>query len=60
MGIAVDAVVLQRVGGIEHPLDRLGPVSLLAFLDVIASEAQVIEDTVSVGPLPKQVIVFKK
>src|ERR1700738_787100 len=60
MGIAVDAVVLQRVGGIEHPLDRLGPVSFLAFLDVIASKTQVIEDAVGVGPLSKQVIVLKK
>ena len=25
MGVAVDAVVLQRMRRVEHPLDRLGP-----------------------------------
>ena len=53
MGVAVDAVVLERMCGIEHALDRLRPVSLFAFLDIVARETQVIEYPVSIGPLPK-------
>ena len=44
MGVAVDALVLQRVRGVEHPLDRLEPVLLLALGDIVAGKVEIVED----------------
>ena len=60
VGVAVDAVVLQRMRGVEHPLDRLQPVLFLALGDVVAGKAQIVEDAVGIGPLPEQVIVLEE
>ncbi len=53
VGVAVDTVILQRMRGVEHALHRLRPVPFLAFLHVIARKAQIIQNAVGVGPLPK-------
>jgi len=42
--VAVDAVVTQRVAGIEYLLDFLDTVALLAFGDVVARENEVVND----------------
>src|SRR5579884_1719351 len=60
VGIAVDAVIAQGMGGVEHLLDRLDPVTLLAFCNVIARKAQIVEDPVGIGPLPEQIIVLEE
>src|SRR5215471_21543599 len=60
MRVAVDAMVLQRVSGVEHPLNRLHTMPLFAFLDIVACEAQVIENPVRIGPLPKEIIVLEE
>src|SRR6516164_4242100 len=59
MGVAIDAVVLQRVSGVQHPLDCFGSVPLLAFLDIVACETEIVEDPVRIGPLSKQIIVLE-
>ena len=60
VGVAVDAVILERVRRVEHPFDRLDPVPLLAFRHIVAGKAQIIEDPVGVGPLPEQVVVLEE
>ena len=60
MGVAVDAVILQRMRGVENALDRLGPVPFLAFGDIIAGKAQIVEDAVGIGPLPEQIVVLEE
>ena len=60
MRVAVDAVLLQGMGRIEHPLDGFQPVALLAFGDVVAGKTQVIEDPVGIGPLPEQIVVLEE
>src|SRR6516225_317272 len=46
--------------GIQNALDRFNAVSLLAFGDIVTRKAQIIKNTVCVGPLPKQIIVLEK
>ena len=60
MRVAVDAVFLQRVRRVEHPLDRLEPVFLLALGDVVAGEGEIIENAAGIGPLPEQVVVLEE
>ena len=60
MGIAVDAVLLQGMRGIEDTLDRVEPVLLFAFRHIVAGEAEIIEDAARIGPLPEQVVVLEE
>ena len=60
VGVAIDTMILQRMRGVQHALHRFRPVPFLAFLHVVACEAQIIEDAVGVRPLPKQIIVLEE
>ena len=59
-GIAVDALAHQRVGGVEHVLDRLMPVALFAAGDVALGEVEIVEDALRIGPLPEQIVVLEE
>ena len=58
--IAVHAVAHQRVGGVEHALDRGRAVALLALRDVVSGEFQIVQDAVGVGPLLEQIVVLEE
>src|SRR6266581_172898 len=60
MGVAVDAVLLQGMRGVEDSLDRFQPVLLFALRHIIAGEAEIIEDPALIGPLPEQVVVLEE
>src|SRR5438067_12600796 len=48
------------MGGVEYSLDRLCAMPFFALLHIISGEAQVVENAISVGPLPKQIVVLEK
>ena len=58
--IAADALVHQRVGGIEHALDRLLAVALLALGHVGLGEGQIVDDVVGLGPELELVVVLEE
>src|SRR5690625_3851121 len=58
--IAVDPVIHQCVRRIEQPLYRPAAVAFLAARDVALGKFQVIEDGLSVGPLPEEMVVAKE
>ena len=58
--IAVDAVVHQRVRGIEQALDRQAAVALLAFRDVAFREVEILQDAVGIRPLLEQIVVLEE
>ena len=58
--VAVDAVLHQRMAGIEHLFDFGHAVALLAFHHVAAREHQIVENRVRLRELTKQVIALEK
>ena len=48
------------MGGVEHALDGIDPVPLLALGDIVSGKAQIIKYPVGVGPLSEQIIVLEK
>src|SRR3546814_19575355 len=59
-GIAVNALVHQRMRAVEQPLDRVMAVTLLAVHDIALGEFQIIQNAVGVGPLLEQIIVLEE
>ena len=60
MAVTAHTVVLQRMAGIEHFLDRGDAMALFAAHHVLAREDHVIDDRVGVGPLAKQVVALEE
>jgi len=60
VGIAVDAVIAQRVRRIDDALDRVAAIALLAFRRVVAREGEIVEDALGIGPLPEEVVVLEE
>ena len=58
--IAVDAVVHQRVAGVEQFLHFVDTIALFTLGNVFAGEDQVIDDRAGVGPAAKQIVIFKE
>ncbi len=58
--VAVDAVVGQRVAGVEVLLDLGQAVALLAFGDVVLGVDEVVDDRRRVGPHAKQVVALEE
>src|SRR5690606_5679473 len=59
-GIAVDAVALQRMGGVDQTLDIFKSVALLALGDVAFCEGEIVGDARSVGPLLEDIVVLEE
>jgi hypothetical protein len=57
--IAVDAVVHQRVAGVEQFLHFVDAIALFALGDVFTGEDQIVDDRAGVGPAAKQIVIFK-
>ena len=58
--VAVDAVVHQRMAGVEQVLDRPDAVALLAFADVVPRVDQVVDDRRRIGPHLEQVVALEE
>ncbi len=58
--VAVDAVVHQRMAGVEQVLDGVNPVAVFAFADVLLGEHQVVNDRAGVGPAAEQVVALEE
>ncbi|MNO80347.1 hypothetical protein D3C76_715540 [compost metagenome] len=58
--VAVDAVVHQRVAGVQQVFHRVDAVALLALHDVLLGEHQVIDDRTGVGPGAEQVVALEE
>ena len=58
--VAIDPVVRQRMAGIQHGLDRVDAVAVLAGHDVLAREHQVVQHAVGVGPLAEQIVALEE
>src|SRR3546814_6187508 len=58
--IAVDALVHQRMGGVQHPFDRQLAVAFLALGDVALGEFQIVENALRVGPLLEDIIILEE
>ncbi len=58
--VAVDAVVLQRMAAVEHVLDLLHAVLLLALGDVVPGVDQVVDDRRGIGPEAEQVVALEE
>ncbi len=58
--VAMHAVVHQRMGAVQHPLDRRLAVSLLAIGDVALGEFEVVEDAPGIRPLLEQPVVLEE
>ena len=58
--IAVDAVVHQRVAGVEQFLYFVDAIALFALGDVLTGKDQIVDDRAGVGPAAKQIVIFKK
>ena len=58
--VAVDAVVGQRVAGVEQGLDRVEAVPLLALGDVVLGIDQVVDDRRRIGPHAEQVVALEE
>ncbi|MCC2633413.1 MAG: hypothetical protein K0S48_1299 [Ramlibacter sp.] len=58
--IAVDAVVHQRVAGVQRLLHRLDAVALLAFGDVALGIDQVVDDRAGIRPHAEQVVPLEE
>jgi len=48
------------MGGVEHRLDLVAAVTLLAGGDVFLGEGEVVHDAFGIGPLPEQVVVLEE
>lgn len=57
--IAVDAVVHQRVAGVEQFLYFVDAIALFALGDVLTGKDQIVDDRAGVGPAAKQIVIFK-
>jgi hypothetical protein len=58
--VAIDAVIHQRMAGIEQQLDFLITMALLALGDVGAGKDQIVDDGIGAGPGAKQVIALEE
>ena len=58
--VAIDAVVHQRMTGIQHFFHFIHTVALFALHDVVLGEYQVIDDRTGVGPGAEQVVALEE
>ncbi len=58
--VAIDAVIAQRVAGVEHLLYFFDAVALFALAQVLLREYEVIDDRSRVGPRAIQVVVLEE
>ncbi|MCY1344260.1 hypothetical protein D9M69_302920 [compost metagenome] len=58
--VAVDAVVHQGMAGVQQVLHRVDAVALLALVDVLLGEYQVVDDGAGVGPGAEQVVALEE
>ncbi len=58
--IAIDAVIHQRVAGVEQFFYFIHSVAFFTAGNVIPGENQVIDDRAGIRPAPEEIIIFKK
>ena len=56
----MDAVTLQRVGGVEYPLHRDRAVALLAIGDEGFGEVEIADDALGLRPLLEEIVVLEE
>ncbi len=54
------ALIHQRMGSIQHPLDGELTETLLATGDVAFGELQIVENTFRIGPLAEDIVVLEE
>lgn len=58
--IAIDAVIHQRVAGVEQFFYFIHSVAFFTAGNVISGENQIIDDRTGIRPAPEEIIIFKK